>query len=300
VAEEDLSKVVADKVTLVQQSEDRLIQQVEMIWSKFRRGISNAEQDNAKRSTVRTRDGDNWAIVGTTGNQATPVSIRDFVPVQIPPARAASNTPPRMSTLSASLASSSFHYPKELRNRNSSPFATSDEGSRPPPYSSPPNAASPSRSNSNTEGGNLLEPFKRSMDPEKDTAASFKYFTNLEADIARARGERGQDANNLSRGRSEATKNANGHGEHHPSSSHEHPASRADDGVSEGSRGRDDGSKGKRKVTFDVKPDVVNIDMETNAEKVESAVVKIGEGGKTSCESRQLSNKLMSLRRTNL
>ena len=40
-------------------------------------------------------------------------------------------------------------------------------------------------------GDSIVQPFKRSMDQTRDTTVSFRYFTILEADVARARQHQG-------------------------------------------------------------------------------------------------------------
>ena len=42
-------------------------------------------------------------------------------------------------------------------------------------------------------GDSIVQPFKRSMDESRDTAVSFRYFTILEADVARTRPQQAAD-----------------------------------------------------------------------------------------------------------
>lgn len=116
------------------------------------------------------------------------------------------------------------------------------------------------------------------MDQTNDTATSFRYFTILEADNLRARN---QDAEAQNYAAQETSGNVGNTG--HP----EGNANESDTKKPNGSEslslktniktqeGRqpaevqeaDNGSKGKRKVTFDVKPDVVHIKREVNSDK---------------------------------
>ena len=116
------------------------------------------------------------------------------------------------------------------------------------------------------------------MDQTNDTATSFRYFTILEADNLRARN---QDAEAQNCAAQETSGNVGNTG--HP----EGNANESDTKKPNGSESRslkanikaqegrqpaevqeaDNGSKGKRKVTFDVKPDVVHIKREVNSDK---------------------------------
>ena len=294
-AEEDLSKIIVEKSAAVQNAEENLRRQVEIIWKRFREGINQVEQDRASnlRSSPRKPATGNDKVVA----QPT-VAIRDFVPVPtLSPARLSMPmSPPRMSTLSASLVQSSFHHPNAVKG--SPPY----EGSRPLPYShnisdssanqtfsSPSQRSSGSISiRSSSDGGSKPEAFKRSMDPLKDTVASFRYFTILEAEAARTVPERDateEGTQIVSRGRSGVARMpANGNKIHSMIDSqdgHDAHASAGqrtgdEDGERFENRGLENSSKGKRKVTFEVRPEVVD------AETVDVTVPEPEEGGESS------------------
>jgi len=277
-AEADISQAVADRVALVQQAEDKLKRQVETLWTRFRQGIAKVEHDgvqSTKRSSlVRPKDGDNWTAANNEATQANPVSIRDFTPLPITPTRTVTS-PPRISSLSASLARSSFHHPKE---------SSADSGENIPhsPYSpTSSHNSSASRASSESSGfaarrpsgerGNILEPFRRSMDQAKDAAASF----TLQAGKAAL-------TTQVGRGRSADVKDGDGDKKNQTKDSqsdHELSSQRSaheGNGASEKPRPREDDCKGKRKVTFDVTPDIVNNEGDVRKEGTPAAVEEEG------------------------
>jgi hypothetical protein len=177
-------------------------------------------------------------------------AIRDFVPAPISPARSRSPSAPNMSGLSASLATSSFHHPR----------ARTDHASQLPDR---PSSAASSRSNHSTSSStpppqgsnsNVLK-FKRNINDTINTAASYRYFVNLEDEITRHREHREQnerkpeapDQNQPTGGTNEQLRSE----------------LRSEEQEVTVSRGREK-SKGKRKVTFDVEPEVVTINRELN------------------------------------
>jgi hypothetical protein len=292
-AEEDLSKLIAEKSAAVQIAEENLRRQVEIIWKRFREGINQVEQDRASslRSSPRKSANGNDKVVAQPA-----VAIRDFVPVPtLSPTRLSMPmSPPRMSSLSASLVQSSFHHPNAVKgsppyNEGSHPLHDShniSDSSANQTFSSPSRRSSGSISiRSNSDGGSKPEAFKRSMDPNKDTVASFRYFTILEANSARTVPERDateEGTQTVSRGRSGVVKMpANGDKLHSMINSQDghdaHASAGQRTGGEDGERFENrNSSKGKRKVTFEVRPEVVD------AENVDVAVPESEEGGESS------------------
>lgn len=117
------------------------------------------------------------------------------------------------------------------------------------------------------------------MDQANDTATSFRYFTILEADSLRARHQDAEAQDDTAQGTSgndggkaepsEASANGSNSKKSNGSESHSRKASSRTEGGREPAeiQEADNGSKGKRKVTFDVKPEVVHIKREVNSEK---------------------------------
>ncbi|KAG8218969.1 hypothetical protein J3R82DRAFT_4711 [Butyriboletus roseoflavus] len=105
-------------------------------------------------------------------------------------------------------------------------------------------------------GDSIVQPFKRSMDETRDTAASFRYFTILEADVARARQQHPASLpNSRSEGSSELVKESGISNApiittpaQEAEEVHEHPPENLDRGVMSPT----DGTPRRRKVKFDI------------------------------------------------
>ncbi|KAH7887398.1 hypothetical protein F5I97DRAFT_1941864 [Phlebopus sp. FC_14] len=201
-AEAYLAVVVRNKLEELEKAEDKLRRDVEELWRKFAENMGQVENEVTAVGEKKRRDSVRGLTLNTSGISGTPlVSIKNFVPVATPVARATSpaSPSPRLSSLSASLATSMFHHPRmRPQERPVLERSTSDSPRSPPPYSSHPSSLGSVDSDSlSTEslpglsprvnGESIIQPFKRSMDESRDTAASFRYFTILEADVARAR-----------------------------------------------------------------------------------------------------------------
>jgi hypothetical protein len=313
-AEAHLAESVKKKVAEIEKIETELKSHVEALWRGFRQGVEKVEQDrNTRAPSTRHKDSGNWQEAETGSSKPSPalVSVRDFNPVPSPRRKASPTFTPRVSSLSASLATSSFHHPKAQadRSRNSVSHelsATDDNLHLSPPdlsdtssslssktYSSLSSRSSRSMSiRASTDGPTYLEPFRRNMDQANDTATSFRYFTILEADAARSQrkiSERDGDADHGletkpdSEVTAEPEKSVNGtkmERSNGSRSSSRKGRSKSGDRKPEEER-VEVSPKGKRKVTFNVKPDVVTIkrlvDKENKDEDSERAT-KASEG----------------------
>lgn len=249
VAEDQIATLVSQKIAEIEASEAELRCQVEILWTKFKEGIQNAEQDRRMATSRSPLSSPKDALLNThtTGpNTGTLSSVRDFVPLPVFPTRPSSSAVPRMSSLSASLAKSPFHHP---RYQNSPPHS--------PPLSNGPLSDSGSsvtltNKPGHPNGSNVLQ-FRRNNNDAINTAASYRYFMNLEEEMARHKREQAAkhpeqtvtpNVENLIQNGHHARTSASGSGESSAKSGDTKPSP----------------SKGKRKVTFDVKPDVVTID----------------------------------------
>ncbi|EGO02123.1 hypothetical protein SERLA73DRAFT_86323 [Serpula lacrymans var. lacrymans S7.3] len=267
-AEEYLAKVVEDQLAEIERAEDKLRKDVEGLWKNFIDGIAQVEK--ARNLTIDGTSTRRRDSVSRASRPRVSLVLRDFIPASSPVPRALSPASvPRVSSLSASLATSAFYHPRAQNQPTSRVHSTSPPS--PPPYSSNPSSSgsadsppltssdSSSRSFSQINGENILQPFRRSMDEAKDVATSFRYFTNLEADMARVRQQNASDSEDKSAWTNDQA-NASQSGKMEQknggsaSQAKEERYRKADP-----EPGQDSGSKGKRKVTFDVKPDVVTI-----------------------------------------
>ncbi|KAF8559458.1 hypothetical protein OG21DRAFT_1493342 [Imleria badia] len=200
LAEEQIAAIVRDKLAELEKADDVLRHDVEELWRNFVGTLGEVEkQIGPKAGETRRRDSSRGLSLSTS----TPmVSVRNFVPTPsaAPRMLSPSSSRSRVSSLSASLATSALHHvrrvqePTEGRERSPSGSPRS-----PPPYSSHPSSlgsAEGSMSSSlesspklspRMNSDSIVQPFKRTMDESRDTAVSFRYFTILEADVARAR-----------------------------------------------------------------------------------------------------------------
>jgi hypothetical protein len=284
-AEEYLAELAKKKVVEIEETESELRRHVEVIWRCFREGVEKVEQERCTRITsTRSKDGSNWPGAEPASSKPSPalVSIRDFNPVSSPRKTTSPSFTPRMSSLSASLATSSFHHPKAQADQGRYPLSHEDSiTSLSPPDLSDPSTSSSSKGYSSLssrssksirasmDGPTYIGPFRRNMDQTNDTATSFRYFTILEADAARTKrkaaevqGNTGQDlakkpSNEVTK---TAEKNTNGSRTERTNVSSSHSRQARSNGHDKNTEDVNEVSpKGKRKVTFDIKPEVVTI-----------------------------------------
>ncbi|KAA1466459.1 hypothetical protein DENSPDRAFT_925878 [Dentipellis sp. KUC8613] len=256
-AEEYLAEITRAKVAEIERQEDDLRRQVQILWGHFRESLAPFEQEKKELHSVHAHSTSEWSQTGAPAGHGTPVSVHDFVPVASPSRlRSASPPIPRVhSALSASLVTTSMHPPRaaqqsETRSEISShPSETLAEG---------PEFIDPATS--------LREAYRRDVDEEKDIATSLRYVFNMEEAAAVARGRQGR-RNSASESRSPERAVKPTPGEFAKSPTRMEPIAeasgsgtvmttspKAEEQVHEApSAGK---SKGKRKVTFDIKPDV--------------------------------------------
>ncbi|KAJ7098725.1 hypothetical protein B0H15DRAFT_588519 [Mycena belliarum] len=303
-----MAEVMRAKSAQLADTEALLRRQVETVWRKFREGLQSVEpldttgnlasprSPRSPRSpTSRTTSG-SVATPASPTVSGTPVAIvRDFVPLQVSPARQA-RPATKSSSLSASLATSGFHHPRAQQGEPPSPprpESTLSSSSRTLSGSSPTLAGSPRVQPAAPvrifeEGASVLQ-FGRKLDEDINTAASYKFFQNLEADMARSKRE--QQLREIEKtvphasasGSSSSAAPLRDAGPSHAGPStvngnrkdaSEKNGVRHDERMDEaaGESSVRDKSKGKRKmVTFESQPAVVTIKREVIAEKEEEA-----------------------------
>lgn len=296
-----LAEIVKVKLAEIEEAEGQLRKDVEAIWRGFREGLGKVGHKRSlsgTRSTKRKSSGNWQEDVTPGGSRPSPARVvREFNPVPSPRRVASPTQTQRMSSLSASLANSSFHHPRALVEQNKGAVPQqesrpSESPHEPPPYSSQPSSPASSKGYSSLSTPSSrsmsilangvetpLKPFRRNMDQANDTATSFRYFTILEADSLRARHQDAEAQDDTAQGTSgndggkaepsEASANGSNSKKSNGSESHSRKASSRTEGGREPAeiQEADNGSKGKRKVTFDVKPEVVHIKREVNSEK---------------------------------
>ncbi|KAJ7368793.1 hypothetical protein DFH08DRAFT_983290 [Mycena albidolilacea] len=307
MVEHEMAEILRNKTAQLARTESRLRRQVETMWRRFRDGLHSVEQMDLSTSLASPRSprspvSRSASGLGTPASPTipgTPVAVvRDFVPQPVAPTRQV-HTPVR-SSLSASLATSSFHHPRAQQQQEPSsprrPASTLSSSSRTLSGSSITLAGSPRLQPSTTaparifpEGATVLQ-FVRNPSEDINTAASYRYFQNLEEDIARNKREQLERAEREGGGSSSAaaaTSSTPQHGDAETSragpstvnGNNKHrkngvEAPHSDEKVQEAeASGVGDKGKGKQRkmVTFQSQPAVVTIKREVIAEKEEEA-----------------------------
>lgn len=279
-AEAYLARVTQEKLAEIKAHETRLRQQTESLWSQFRQGLENFGGDRRNHPIHGRKEGARWNGQGNSPSPGTFVTVNNFVPTPAHHQRPnGGDSTPKTSALSASLVNSGFHHPRKSQNLSSSP--------RPSSVSNPPETiASPVTDSSLTltnfieidETNDILEPFRRDMSDSKDLATSFLVL-NLEAEMERrrqaartetipessARGAQQPDTTvaEVTQPTEDTTKVINGIDRTLTQSPRPDP----DHSTSETELTSPKGKKGKRKVTFDVQPDVVTIKRDVTKEQ---------------------------------
>jgi hypothetical protein len=302
-AEGELAEIVRKKVEQISQAETELKTQVEMLWRAFRRGVDDARRQTPERSSSGgRRDSNNtlaWTRAADTPTYGTaPVSVRDFTPASAAPKRipSSSSASRRQSALSASLATSTFHHPAYGATQADS--ITSPVIQSPSAIESSTKISSswsglsrsmPIAKGSAEEGASMVhDSLRRNMDQKLDTATSFKYVTDLEEEMMKKRradaaqtGERQVSETAEAGPSSIRAENRSVRASTSDAKTGGSARTRSQSRTRASSEEQKPDPKGKRKVTFDVKPDVVTITRQVDAEQKaeEAANVEKNTGG---------------------
>ncbi|KAM5531923.1 hypothetical protein V8D89_014393 [Ganoderma adspersum] len=292
-AEEYIAQVAERKVAEVLEAEAALKREVNLIWNRFRENLVLQQQAGTAGTAVNPvrRRASISGHVRTASNPTPGVSasvrISNFVPTPTQSNRSSPNrTGVVHSTLSASLKTSGMHYPGAAyevngnRNGNGS-LARLDENSPPSPGgSSTTRVRSPSIASSRTIAlvvdaeTSIREAYRREMDESKDMATSFRYTLDLEAQMEQQRFEALAEEEATSPPTASTSSPpppqgapvaaAAGHSPRVHRSAIKNTAAATDRPTSPKGKAKDSTEdhkegKGKRKVTFDVKPEVAII-----------------------------------------
>ncbi|KAK0206945.1 hypothetical protein DFS33DRAFT_1382030 [Desarmillaria ectypa] len=236
-AEQEVDEIVKVKIAQLLQAEDELKAQVQALVDTYKEGLRVAEEEgNPKSPTIRS-----WKEASSGDSSGATVSVRDFVPVQVPATNPSRSPPaPRVSTLSASLATSSFHHPRAIKEQ-------APHDGRPSSIASSITLTSENSHLHHEEGSTVLQ-FRRNLDDGLNTAASYRYFVNLEGEMARHRKESGKQPE-------EKPRSASGSAQAvppEPEALQSTPSSKAKERESPSGGERPPSLKPKRRVTFDV------------------------------------------------
>ena len=291
-AEQRIADFVKAEMAAIEAGEQSLRHQVEVFWTMYKDHLNALQGEPSKQTSNVARTSVSHSAFGPGGMGAVisscSVSIRNFDPVPISPPLSPLSSGPRTSALSASLATSTFHH---LNNNEARTHSSSYCGSTSTLSTSSESAtlipdAVPAATN------NILQ-FKRNINDDINTQASYRYFVNLEEDMARYK--RSQEAAMKEQQEAQAGKrvqqaptqaessgiNTNGKLNHKAVVQATKPQTTTEDGSAkhEESTSPRERGKGKRKVTFDVEPAVMTSKTEAEG-KVEDVTTDEDSGGK--------------------
>lgn len=205
VAEQRIADFVTAERAGIEKREQELKQQVETLWKNFRRNVETIQQERSTPSrgvpgVARALSRPSVNGVLSPSHISSSVTIRDFTPEPFSPQRHSTSTSaPRVSALSASLATSKFHHPKALeeqsRSRSRSPSSNDTSSLLSPQSLTSTLAPSISRG----DGLSILQ-FAPNTNDDINTQASYRYFLNLDEERARFKAaQKGQRAAEVSR-----------------------------------------------------------------------------------------------------
>ncbi|KIY73913.1 hypothetical protein CYLTODRAFT_416566 [Cylindrobasidium torrendii FP15055 ss-10] len=156
-AEHELRDTVLARAKQLIDSEHELRLQVQTLSQAYRDGLRIADEEGRPATDTHRP----WKEAEFAPKSTATVAVKEFIPAPVSTPRTAAPAPvSKVSTLSASLANSSFHHPKA--NQDAS-LATS-----PPLMTYSENRAS-------SHGGSLAD-FKRVNDEDLNTATTYRYF----------------------------------------------------------------------------------------------------------------------------
>jgi hypothetical protein len=276
-AEDYLQQVLREKIAELQAAEAKLKADVDELWAHFKSVVNKLEEGDAPtpRLRLKTRRSSSRGRGGTAS-----VRMTNFVPAASPPPRQShrSISAPVQSALSVSLATSSLQAVMGSRERDSSPSTSSRSPTRVAGTDSPSTASSKTLGVPINGEAGIREAHRRNMDESIDVATSFRYMMDLSQHVEAARppppvqevSEEDEvneevpspSTSTVPRGRSprankSAIKKPKVNGDAVPTNA---AASPVGDGSESGAKETSTTpSKGKRKVTFDVEPDVAII-----------------------------------------
>ena len=296
-AEQRIADFVKAETASIEAGEQSLRHQVEVFWTTYKDHL-NALQGESSKPTMNvprphvSHNGFGPGVLGAAISSSA-VSIRNFDPVPItPPLLSPLSSGPRTSALSASLATSTFRHlsTNEARTNSSGYSGSASSHTLSSTYSKSPTFISDAVPMANS---NVLQ-YKRNINGDINTQASYRYFINLEEDMARYK--RNQEIALKAQQDAEAEKQAqqaptqvgssdgkNGNVKHNktvgqatkPQTNKEDGSARVGETVSPGER-----DMGKRKVTFEAEPTVMAIKTEVDGKVEEDATNDQDSGGK--------------------
>ncbi|KIK29049.1 hypothetical protein PISMIDRAFT_672442 [Pisolithus microcarpus 441] len=291
-AEKHIAAIIREKVAELQVAEDRLRRDVKCLWKQFIENVGKVQKETGVIAR-KGQGGSHGRPPNSTSVSGTPlVSVREFVPVVSPAERVRSpmSPIPRVSSLSASLATSAFYHPAarnmpsattrspDVESPSSSPYSLHPSSSLDSPNGrSPPTDVESPGPSPRASRDTIIQPFRRKMDEQQDTTVSFRYFTIVEAEAARKRQQQSTTAHVAGaedRGRT-VEKPAETSGDMKATKSDDNEISTTERRAKEGRPTKLDGGedkappeattpKSKRRVTFDIKVETDDANEKSN------------------------------------
>ncbi|KAG6910152.1 hypothetical protein DXG01_012911 [Tephrocybe rancida] len=269
-AEEHMAEQLKLKTSEIESADVELRRKVNALWRKFREGVNRIQQETGQQSARRASGSGSRerAVVNGLEPMATGTlsasTVRNFIPTSVSRPRSSSPPAPRVSALSASLATSSFHHPRARSTATSPPPTHHRASSNMSNGTSHSGSTAASSTIAVPQSVDTVLNMRRNINDGVDTATSYRFFVTLEEDMARLRG-RAQTK------KSDAPDQTQAAGPSHA------PVNKDDDTEKQEnlptdvpvSPSRAGDKKGKRKVTFDEKPAVVTIKRDVAAEQRE-------------------------------
>jgi hypothetical protein len=289
-AEQRIADFVKAERAAIEAKEQSLRHQVEVFWTTYKDHLKTLQGEPSKQTLNVSRSHVSHSNPGGLGAviSSSSVSIRNFDPVPISPL-----SPPssglRTSALSASLATSTFHHLNTNANEARTHLSGYSGSTTPSTtYSKSPTLIPDAVPVANN---NVLQ-YRRNVNDDINTQASYRYFVNLEEDMARykrsqeeaLKGQQEAEAGNRAEQQTptqagSSSVNANGNTKHKVVSQ---PQITTDDGSAKHEEivPPKEREKGKRKVTFDVEPAVMTIKTEADGKVEEDGTTDQDSGGK--------------------
>ncbi|OCB84377.1 hypothetical protein A7U60_g8361 [Sanghuangporus baumii] len=284
--EKRIENFARQELARLEEHEMNLRTQLERIWWIVKEGLRKAEQERdaslllALKSRRRSMSPHHPpSCAGDIGS----VVVRNFVPSTYHTPRAIRSSAAHTSALSASLATTSFHHPRAQQDARSdladvrghlAPLTPS-----PPPYTSNPSS---SRNGSVSESPTVSiaiasRSFKRNMNESNDAAATYRYFVIEEQEAARRKAKERAEKNR----NNEVTREKKGAPDPDSRKQASSPTPQAEerrDTTSTNDKLTSPKKKdSRRKVTFNIEPNVVTIKRDIIAEAEDEQLPEKGE-----------------------
>ncbi|THV08203.1 hypothetical protein K435DRAFT_958810 [Dendrothele bispora CBS 962.96] len=280
--EDVIDGVVREKIAEIERAEAQLKRDVQLLLNKYNEGIKKAEQEQiALDSQSAQPPASTSNLIQTPASPSSPKFsgvpasvIHDFTPVR--PSQpshsislsAVTQNAPRVSALSASLATSGFHHPRARSEGQDSPTTGSSTGpSRTPDTLRSASSVTLASPVASSDVRNVFH-FRRTANDDINTAASYRYFL-LEEEMQKRQagkrpGEQPAEAGTLSQAGPSTPRKKPDEIKGKKKEDENKKDLMVNGGQATSEASPSPKSKGKRKVTFDIQVNPENIEKNDN------------------------------------